>query len=103
MSRSCMFSLFMPIDLIEKLEKSVKEKKFPSKAEALRSYASIGIWVETLKASIKDPEFLKTIKELMKTDGIFHWTETLNDQQLDAIASALKMEKEQRYEKGVFR
>ena len=98
MKRSCNFNLRMPLELYDRLENFVKEGKFPSISEAIRSNVKVGIHVESYKTMIKDPEFLKSIDELKRTEGIFHWTETLNDEQVDAIATALKMEKEKRYD-----
>jgi len=59
--------------------------------------------VESYKTMIKDPAFLKSIEELKQTEGVFQWLETLSDQQADAIATALKMEKEKRYETKTLR
>ncbi len=103
MNRSCSFSLRIPLDLLERLENTVKNNKFPSVSEAIRSYIAVGMHVESYKTMIKDPEFLKSIEELKQTEGIFTWIETLEDQQVDAIATALKMEKEQRFEKRNYR
>lgn len=98
MHHSCSYSLRLPLDLLDKLEKTVNEGKFTSMAEAVRSYVKVGMHVESYKTMIKDPEFLKSIEELKQTEGIFQWTETLSDEQADAIAMALKMEKEKRHE-----
>ncbi len=103
MIRSCSFSLRLPLDLLDKLENSVKDGKFLNVSEAIRSYIQVGIHVESYKTMIKDPEFLKSIEELKQTEGIFQWIETLNDQQMDAIATAFKMEKEKRYENKTLR
>jgi len=87
-------------DLLGELEKAVyNEKKFNNISEAIRGYVKLGLKVESLKTVIKDPEFLKSIEFLKQTDGIFGWLETLNDQQTDAMAYAIQMEKERRYEK----
>lgn len=91
------------MDLLDSLERHVKEGKFSSVSEAIRSYIELGMHVESYKTIIKDPQFLKSIKELKQTEGVFHWTETLTDEQVDAIATALKMEKEKRYENKTFR
>ena len=99
MQHSCCISLRLPLEFLEKLESSVKQGKFPYVSEAIRSYAGVGMLVESYKLKIKDPEFLKTIEELKQNDGIFHWTKNLTDEQLDAIAEALKIDKEQRYGK----
>jgi len=96
--RSCSFSMRIPLDLLEKLENSVKQGKFPSVSEALRSYASVGIHVESYKTLIKEPAFLKSIDDLKQTEGVFQWLETLTDEQADAIATAINMEKEKRNE-----
>ena len=98
MNRSCSFSMRIPLELLEKLESTVKENKFPSVSEAIRSYITVGMHVESYKMTIKDPEFMKSIDELKKTEGIFQWIETLTDSQADAIATALTMEKEKRSE-----
>ena len=103
MNRSCSFSLRINWELLERLETSVKEGKFPSVSEAIRSYVVVGMHVESYKTMIKDPAFLKSIEELKQTEGVFQWLETLSDQQADAIATALKMEKEKRYETRTFR
>jgi len=102
-TRSCSFSLRLPLDLLDKLDKTVKEAKFSSISEAIRSYVELGIHVESYKTMIKDPKFLKSIEDLKRTEGIFHWIETLTDEQVDAITTALKMEKENRYENRTFR
>jgi len=98
MIRSCSFSLRVPLELLDKLVNAVKEDKFPSISEAMRSYIELGIRVESYKTKIKDPEFLKTIEELKQSEGIIEWSNALTNQQIDAIATALKMEKERRYE-----
>jgi len=103
MIRSCSFSLRISLDLLEKLENSVKSGKFSSVSDAIRSYTQVGMHVESYKTMIKDPEFLKSIEELKQTEGIFQWIETLNDQQMDAIATAFTMEKEKRYENKTLR
>ncbi len=103
MIRSCNFSIRFPLELLDSLEKNVKEGKFSSVSEAIRSYIELGMHVESYKTMIKDPKFLKSIEELKKTEGIFHWIETLTDEQVDSIATALKMEKENRYENKTFR
>jgi len=103
MTYSCGFNLRLPIELRKKLEVSVNEGKFQSISDAIRSYVQIGIHVESYKTMIKDPEFLKSIEELKKTEGIFNWIETLSEEQSDAIAMALKMEKERRTENGTYR
>lgn len=64
MKRSCNFHFILPIELLEKLETKVKEKKFVSIVKAIRSYIKIGMHVESYKTIIKDPEFLKSIEEL---------------------------------------
>ena len=98
MIRSCNFSIRLPLDLLASLERHVKEGKFSSVSEAIRSYIELGMHVESYKTMIKDPKFLKSIEDLKRTEGIFHWIETLTDEQVDSIATALKMEKENRYE-----
>ena len=100
MIRSCAFSLRVPIELMDKLVDSVKEGKYDDVSKAMRSYIEIGMQVESFEPKINDPEFLKKIEELKETDGVFHWVDSLNDQQVDAIATALKMQKEKRYEKN---
>ena len=64
----------------------------------MKSYIKVGIHVESYKTMIKDPAFLKSIEELKQTEGLFDWIETLKDNEVDAIASALQMEKEKRVE-----
>jgi len=103
MKRSCHFGLRIPIDLMDKLENKVKEKKFKSLSDGIRSYIEVGMHVESYKTMIKDPAFLKSIEELKKTEGLFEWIETLKDNEVDAIASALKLEKDKRYDSGSFR
>jgi len=103
MNRSCSFSLRISYNLLDRLERAVKDGKFASIAEAIRTYTEVGMHVETYKTLIKDPEFLKSIEELKMTEGIFKWTETLTEQQADAVATALKMEKEKRYENRTWR
>ena len=103
MKRSCHFGLRMPMDLMDKLENKVKEKKFESVSEGIRSYVEVGMHVESYKTMIKDPAFLKSIEELKQTEGLFEWIETLKDIEVDAIASALKLEREKRCENGIFR
>jgi len=63
----------------------------------------VGMHVESYKTMIKDPAFLKSIEELKQTEGLFEWIETLKDNEVDAIASALKLEKDKRYDSGSFR
>lgn len=103
MKRTSLFSLRLSLDLLDKLENTVKEGKFPNVSEAIRSYVELGMYVESYKTMIKDPEFLKTIEELKQTEGVFDWVETLNDIQMDGITTAIKMEKEKRYETRTFR
>ena len=105
MNRSCNISLRISLDLLEKLEKTTKEpdRKFTSVSEAFRSYAELGMKVESFRTLIKDPVFLKSIDELRRTDGIFQWAETLTDDQCDAIARALQMDKGRRYERQELR
>ena len=103
MKRSCSFGLRIPLDMFDKLENKVKEGKFQSISEAIKSYIEVGMHVESYKTMIKDPAFLKSIEELKQTEGLFQWTETLKDNEVDAIASALKYEKEKRYENGTLR
>ena len=61
------------------------------------------MFVESYKTMIKDPAFLESIDELKQNEGLFQWTEALKDNEIDAIATALKFEKEKRYENGSFR
>ncbi len=89
--------------MFDKLENKVNEGKFQSISEAIKSYIEVGMHVESYKTMIKDPAFLKSIEELKQTEGLFQWTETLKDNEVDAIASALKYEKEKRYENGTLR
>jgi len=103
MNRSCSFSLRLQLNLLDKLDNTVKEGKFSSISEAIRSYVELGMHVESYKTMINDPKFLKSIEELKRTEGIFHWIETLTDDQVDSIATALKMEKDSRYENKTFR
>ena len=103
MNRSCSFSLRLSLELLDKLDNTVKEGKFSSISEAIRSYVELGMHVESYKTMIKDPKFLKSIEQLKQNEGVFHWVETLTDEQVDAIATALKMEKENRYENKTFR
>ena len=103
MNKSCSISLRLPLDLLEKLENAVKENKFSSVSEAIRSYTIVGMHVESYKTMIKDPKFLKSIEDLKQTEGIFQWIETLTDTEADAITIALKMDKEKRYENKNFR
>ena len=103
MKRTSLLSLRISLDLLDKLESTVKEGKFPNVSEAIRSYIVVGMHVESYKTMIKDPAFLKSIEELKQTEGVFQWLETLSDQQADAIATALKMEKEKRYETKTLR
>ena len=103
MNRSCSFSLRMPNNLLDRLENAVKDGKFRSISEAIREYTEVGMHVETYKTKIKDPKFLKSIEELKKTEGVFKWTEKLSDEEVDAVATALKMEKEKRYENKTWR
>lgn len=103
MIRSCNFSIRLSLELLDSLERKVKEGKFSSVSEAIRSYIELGKHVESYKTIIKDPQFLKSIEQLKQTEGVFHCTETLTDEQVDAIATALKMEKEKRYENGTLR
>ena len=103
MKRTSLLSLRISLDLLDKLENTVKEGKLSNISEAIRYYVELGMYVESYKSMIKDPEFLKTIEELKQTEGVFNWLETLNDTQMDAIATAIKMEKEKRYESRTFR
>ncbi len=96
MKKSCVFNLRVSLELIDRLETEVKQEKFKSVSDAIRQYCDLGIKVESFKTSIKDPEFIKSIGELKQTDGVFQWIETLTDEQTDAIAYALQMEKEKR-------
>jgi len=96
MQHSCCISLRLPLEFLEKLESSVKQGKFPYVSEAIRSYAGVGMLVESYKTMIKDPDFLKSIDDLKKTDGIFQWVETLTDVEADAIKTAIEIEKERR-------
>jgi len=99
MIRSCAFSLRVPLELMDKLVDAVKEDKHADISKAMRSYIEIGMLVESYKPKIKDPEFLKTIEELKQNDSIFDWTKSLTDAQLDAIVTALGIEKEKRFGK----
>ena len=101
--RSSLLSLRMSNDMLDKLENKVKENKFGSISEAIRSYVEVGMYIESCKTMIRDPAFLKSIEELKQTEGLFQWIETLKDNEVDAIASALKFEKEKRYENGTLR
>ena len=103
LKRSILLSLRIPNDMLDMLENTVKEGKFENVSKAIRSYVELGMHVESLKSMIKDPVFLKSIEELKQTEGLFQWTETLKDNEVDAIASALKFEKEKRYENGTLR
>jgi len=96
-------SIRIPVPLLEKLIRSVEEEKFSSISMAFRSYAELGIHVESFRTSIKDPEFLKSIDELKQGNKIFEWVETLTDQQTDAMVHALKMEQEKRGSNGNLR
>ena len=98
MTRSCSFSLRLPLGLLEKLENSVKEGRYSSVAEAIRTNVEVGFLVESYKAMIKVPEFIKSIDDLKQREGIFQWFDPLTDGQVDAIFTAAKMEKEKRYE-----
>ena len=103
MIRSCSFSIRLPLELLDSLERNVKEGKFSSISDAIRSYIELGMYVESYKTIIKDPQFLKSIEELKQTEGVFDWIETLSDEQANAITTALKIDKEKRYENGKFR
>lgn len=103
MRRSTIISLRVPLEFLDQMEQAVKEEKFSSVSEAIRTYAEVGIRTEKFKMTITDPEFLKSIDELKQTDGIFDWLETLSDSQADAIASALQFEKEKRLTHGRYR
>jgi len=98
MPPSCSFSLRIPLVLYEKFEKSVKEGKFPSVSEAIRSYTKVGMHVESYEPKLEDPKFLKSIEDLKQEEGILQWAETLTESQLDAVVMAMKMERERRYE-----
>jgi metal-responsive CopG/Arc/MetJ family transcriptional regulator len=88
---------FLPIELVEKLDKKVEDRTFSCRAEALRAYCQLGLKAEHFKKQINNPEFLRSIEELKHNDGIFEWIATLTEQQEDAIAFAIQMDKEQRY------
>jgi len=103
MNRSSSISLRIPNNLLDRLENAVKDGKFSSVSMAIRTYTEVGMHVESYKTMIKVPEFLKSIKELQQTEGIFQWMETLTEEQTDAVATALKMEKEKRYDNRTFR
>jgi len=103
MKRTSLFSLRMSLELLDKLEGIIKEGKLSNISEAIRYYVELGMYVESYKTMIKDPEFLKTIEELKQKESVFDWLETLNDSQMDAIATAIKMGKEKRYETRTFR
>ena len=96
MKHSISFSLRISLELLEKIEKAVQEKKFASVSEAMKYYIELGILVESYKTTIKDADFVRTIGQLKQNDSIFQWLETLTDEQTDAIAYALNMEKEKR-------
>ena len=105
MNRSVVFNLRFPADLLDQIEKITEDQdnKFKSISEAIRYYIKIGILIESYKLLIKDPAFLESIEQLKQGDRIFHWSETLEDQHLDALMTALKMEKDRRYSNGSFR
>lgn len=103
MKRSTIISLRVSLEFLDQMEQAVKEEKFQSISEAIRTYAEVGLRTEKFKMTITDPEFLKSIDELKQNDGIFNWLETLTDSQADAIASAIQLEKEQRYAKRRYR
>ena len=103
MKRSSLFALRMPNDMLDKLEHKIKENKFENISEAIRSYIEVGMYIESCKTMIKDPAFLKSIEELKQTEGLFQWIETLKDNEVDAIADALKFEKEKIYENKTLR
>ena len=103
MNRSCLISLRIPLDLLDRLENAVKEQKFPSVSEAIRTNVEVGLYIESCKGLIKDQKFLKSIEELKQTEGIFDWLQTLTDSQLDAMHTASKMEKEKRYDTRTLR
>lgn len=101
--RSSLFSFRMPLDMLDKLENKVQENIFKNVSEAIRSYVEVGMYIESCKTMIKDPVFLKSIDELKQTEGLFQWIETLKDNEVDAIASAVKFEREKRYENKTYR
>jgi len=55
-----------------------------------------GIWLESIKEKINDEKFQQEMDQMLKNEKIFDWTKSLNDTQIDAIALALRMEKEGR-------
>lgn len=89
--------------MLDRLENAVKEQKFPSVSEAIRTYVEVGMHIESCKGLIKDPQFLKSMEELKQTEGIFDWFQTLTNSELDAMHTASKMEKEKRYDTKTFR
>ena len=97
MTRSCNIGVRIPLDLIEKIDKSVQEGKFPNTSEAIRSYVILGMRIESFKSSIKNLEFLKHIDELKKGNQLIEWVSTLKENELEAIQMAVQMERDGRY------
>ena len=57
MIRSCSFSIRFPLELLDSLERNVKEGKFSSVSEAIRSYIELEMHIDSYKTIIKDPKF----------------------------------------------
>jgi len=91
-----------PQDLWNMLSEKVDDKTFPNISDAYRSYALLGLKIESYKAQIKDPEFLKSIEEMRQNNSIFEWLATLSESQKEGISFALQMDKESRYKQAKF-
>jgi len=94
-------SVRMSLELWSEINKFVEDGICKNFSESARVLIQGGLKLQDFKQVVNDPsklnQFIDEMNSIMKKEQIFDWTKSLNDQQIEAIGTALKMEKESRF------
>ncbi len=95
-------SVRMSLELWNQINKFVEDSICKNFSEAARVLIQGGLKLQDFKEVVDEPsklnQFINEMNSIMKKEQIFDWTKSLNEQQIEAIGMALKMEKESRFQ-----
>lgn len=96
-------SVRMPISMIKELDAVSKNckfvlpnisKKFADRSEAIKSYISIGSFIDKNSAQIKDPQFVEDLNKMIQNEKYMDWMDGLSDVQLHGLKDLITLKLE---------
>lgn len=96
-------SVRMPISMIKELDAVSKNskfilpgvvKKFADRSEAIKSFISIGSFIDKNSGQIKDPKFVEELNQMIQNEKYMDWMDQLSEVQLKGLKDLINIKLE---------